>query len=199
MQEIVSPDVVMEAPKGPEILKPAFLYHASDDINISEFEPRAESIRDPAEGPVVFATPSKAFASMFIVKTNDTWTKKSRFGSDNSDVFVTVIADRERFLQRDKGGSIYTLSSETFETDPSKGMGKNEWVSSKPVKPVKNETYSSGLDAMIDLGVQVYFVDEAKFREIKEASDRRLDVVPLISGLRPENQARGVNVKELPS
>lgn len=51
----------------------------------------------------------------------------------------------------------------------------------------------------LSFGVQVYFVDEEKFREIKEASDRRLDVVPRIRGLKSENEIRGVNVKEFPS
>lgn len=191
-QETVPVDVAMEAPRKPEILKPDLLYHASSDTGILEFEPRAESTRDPSEGPVVFATPSEAFASMFIVKTDDSWTKKSRFGK----VFVTVIADRERFLQRDQGGSIYTLPSETFETDPSKGMGRNEWVSKRPVKPTRNDKYSLGLDAMMALGVQVYFVGKEKFREIKEAPDYGPGI---LRGLESENKARGVNVKELPS
>jgi len=189
-EEPVEAPLPIETTQIQEILKPEFLYHASSNSNIAEFEPRTESIRDPSEGPVVFGTPSKEGASMFIVPTDDKWTRKSRFNG----VYVTVIADRARFLALDKGGSIYTLPSETFDTDETKGMGKNEWVSKEPVKPTKREDYTSGLQAMLELGVQVYFVDEAKFIEIKDAPDHGLKV---ISELKSENEEKGINPKKI--
>jgi hypothetical protein len=49
-EEVFETTMTMETPKKQEVLKPEFLYHASINRNISEFEPRAESIRDPSEG-----------------------------------------------------------------------------------------------------------------------------------------------------
>jgi hypothetical protein len=127
---------------------------------------------------------------MFIVNTDDRWTKKSRFNG----VYVTVISDKDRFLALDKGGSIYTMSSETFATDESKGMGTNEWVSKKPVKPAKREDYESGLQAMLELGVQIYFVDEPTFVQIKTAPDHGFKI---ICDLKSENEEKGINHKKL--
>lgn len=45
--------------------RPKILYHASPNRSINVFEPRREKVRDPEEGPVVFATPDKALASAF--------------------------------------------------------------------------------------------------------------------------------------
>ncbi len=180
----------VEIPIKQESLKPEFLFHASPNRSIDEFEPRAVSVRDPREGPVVFGTPSKEGASMFIVNTDDNWTKKARFNG----VYVTVISDKERFLASDHGGSIYTLPSGAFYMDKTKVGGRNEWVSKEPVKPTRREDYESGLQAMLELGVQVYFVDEAKFQEIKNAPDHGFKA---ISELKSENEERGINPKKL--
>jgi len=190
VEEITETPMVIETPKKQEVLKPEFLYHASTNRSISQFEPRAESIRDANEGAVVFATPSKEFASMFIVNTDDRWTKKSRFNG----VYVTIISDKDRFLASDKGGSIYTMSSDTFTTDEGKGMGATEWVSKQPVKPTKKEDYESGLQAMLELGVQVYFVDESTFTQIKTAPDHGFKI---ICDLKSENEKKGINPKKL--
>ena len=37
-----------------------YLYHASNNKNIDVLKPRQESIRDPNEGPVVFASQDKS-------------------------------------------------------------------------------------------------------------------------------------------
>ena len=63
---------------------------------------------------------------------------------------------------------IYTLPSRTFETVPNKGMGKYEWVSKVPVKPILTETFESGLEAQKKLGVQVCFVGGDEFRRLQE-------------------------------
>lgn len=59
-----------------EVLKPAALYHASGNRDIEEFEPRNRHTRDRSEGPVVFGTPDKAVASMFLVHDDDRWSEK---------------------------------------------------------------------------------------------------------------------------
>ena len=61
--------------------KPKFLYHTSQNHDIGVLEPRAESVRDPNEGAVVFVTPNLPYATMFLVNSDDIWTSQSRFGS----------------------------------------------------------------------------------------------------------------------
>jgi len=48
---------IMEEEIGylPENMKPKVLYHASQNREIDVLEPRADTVRDKAEGPVVFA------------------------------------------------------------------------------------------------------------------------------------------------
>ncbi len=170
--------------KTPE--KPQFLYHASPNRDIQEFEPRAQSVRDPKEGPVVFATPSEVYASMFIVRTDDTWSEKGRF----NEVYYTVVSDRQRFEKMDKGGSIYVLPSDTFTTNETRSMGAAEWTSKEPVKPVSKTDYESGLEAMLQHGVQVYFVDKDIFQQIKDSNDHEFSI---LLKQQSENEKRGVN------
>lgn len=147
--------------------RPKVLYHGSQDINIEEFEPRSRSFRDPSEGPVVFATPDKAIATMFIVPSNDTWTHSGTFGG----VRYFVCSDRRKFEKLDTGGVVYIIDSEGFEYDPNKGLGDKEWTCNKPVRPIGEEVVKSALDAMIDLKVQVFFVDKETFNKIDKSSD----------------------------
>jgi len=148
-----------------ELDKPKFLYHSSSNSEITEFEPRAESIRDPEEGPVVFATPDKTYASMFIVPSNDKWTSKGRW---DSETWTHVIGDIERYKKLDKGGTIYKLDSETFESDENRNMHTIEWTSKDSVTPVGKETFPSGLKAMIELGVEVYAMPPKQFEQFRQ-------------------------------
>lgn len=167
------------------------LYHASQNRNIKVLEPRAESVRDKDEGLVVFATPDKILASIFLVPTNDSWTKSGLFGV----VHYFVCSDKNRFLKEDKGGAIYNLPSETFETDEMKGLGDREWTSKVPVKPVSIEMFESGLKAMLKLGVQVYFVTQQQFQDIKKSKDHGNSILRKSTS---ENQKLSLNVKEIP-
>lgn len=166
-----------------EIEKPPVLYHASLNKDVKEFEPRAETFRDPEEGPVVFATPDKAYASCFIVSgINDRWCQISVF---DGSIHVMIISDKERFLKIDKGGAIYALPSETFETDPEKSKTGREWTSREPVKPSDKTEYKTGLQAMIENDVQVYFVDRKTFERIQKSEDYGFEI---IKSLKSENQ-----------
>lgn len=169
--------------------KPKFLYHGSPNREIEEFEPRAETFRDIDEGPKIFATPDKAYASMFIVPVDDRWAQIATFEGVN----CIVISDKERFEELDHGSSIYTFSSETFNTDPEKSKTGREWTSDRNVKPIDKTVYESGLEAMIENGVQVYFVDKSTFEKIQRAEDYGLSI---LKRLKSENKRRGKNVIE---
>lgn len=174
--------------------KPPVVYHASQNPDIEEFTPQQGRVRDPDEGPVIFATPDKALASAFLVENhNDDWMVIGFY----SDVPVVVIrADREKFILKDKGGTIYNLPATSFDFDLNKGMGEREWTSRFPVKPIGKKKCSSALDEMVSNGVQVYFVTQSEFKAIKEAEDYGLGI---LKGLKSENQRRQRNISELPS
>lgn len=167
--------------------KPTHLYHASQNREIAEFEPRAETVRDPSEGPVVFATASISYASCFLVKIDNSWTQISQWG-DGPRVFI--CSDRTKFESLDKGGAIYTLSTDSFYLDPEKSS--SEWVSKVPVKPIQKEIYDSGLTAMLDHGVQVFFVSQEEFFNILKAEDQGYEIISnLQKAGRSENHRSG--------
>lgn len=178
------------APEARE--QPARLYHASPATEIEVFEPRNKTVRHPDEGPVVFATPDKASAMPHLFESKDNWTKHGRI---NGVHYILINSDRETFINNDKGGAVYELSGDGFYSDLSKGPAR-EWVNKSPVKPIAKEMMPSALDAMINHGVQVYFVDEATLNRFKEAkeTDQKIDV---LASLPSENQRRGVNIKEI--
>ncbi len=180
-----------EASTDKEKMKPTVLYHASSNRNIEILEPRAETVRDENEGPVVFASSDKANVTKFLVPTDDSWTRKMRFG----DTHVHVIRDRKRYEELDKGGAIYHLSPDGFSLDQTKVGGKNEWTSNTSVTPTEKEEYESGLEAQLDNGVQVYFVDEETFNRITQSEDHG---VAIIKGLVSENKLKNINPKEIP-
>ena len=164
--------------------KPSVLYHASECKTVDIFEPRKLTGRDPLEGPVVFATPDRAYASMFIVPSNDTWTRIGRYNEESgAGAWHIIINDCDRFTAADKGGSIYELPVELFNYYKNKNMGDIEWTSQIPVRPKSQTNYESGLEAMKELGINVYFVDDKTFSAIESASDYGRQIV---SGLTPE-------------
>ncbi len=172
--------------------KPEVLYISAQTSGIEELVPKDGNYRDENEGAVIFSTPDKALASAFLVKSHeDNWMKIGFF----EDIPVVVIkSDREKFIENDKGGTMYSVPSDTFDYDAHKGMGEKEWTSHEPVKPLSEIQYSSALDAMIENGIQVYFVDEPTFDAVKKADDYGYEI---ICGLTSENQKREQNIKSL--
>lgn len=170
--------------------KPDKLYHASSNRSIEKLAPRSEKIRDESEGPRVFATPDKRIASIFMASTDDSWTNSGAFNG----IPYIVISDRERFEKLDNGGAIYHLPNTTFESDPMKGLGELEWTSRENVEPTDKEEHESALKAMIDHGVQVYFVDAKTFADINASDDHGLSI---LKSLESENRRLGTNDVEL--
>lgn len=180
-----------EIPDTIEAVKPKVLYHASDNRNIESMEPKQESVRDPKEGPVVFATPDKAGVTKFLVPADDKWTRRGRFG----DVHYHLISDREKYSKADKGGTIYHLNPDTFERNLEFGGTRDEWTSKTAVKPIGREDYESGLQAQLESGVQVFFVDKETFEKIDKSDDHGNEI---IRGLKSDNELKNINPKEIP-
>ncbi|MFA6536464.1 MAG: hypothetical protein WC250_00440 [Candidatus Paceibacterota bacterium] len=168
--------------------KPPFLYHGSAHKHIEELEPRNESVRDPGEGPVVFATQELALATIFMAAG------VVESGKSGDVPYAVIVGTKEIFKRDDNGGHVYILPSASFEKDPNKGLGEYEWTSKKKIKPDKKIEYSSTLDAMVGKGVQVYFVDKDVHERIRESNDHGLEI---LKGLKSENQMTGVNIRSL--
>lgn len=151
----------------PKPEKPPVLFHASRNAEISVFEPRAEKTRDRNEGPRVFATPSRAMASIFIVDSDDSWVQS---GARDGLPYI-VISDEERFRKLDLGGVVYSLPNDTFENDPEKGLRELEWTSTVAVIPSDKEIVPSALEDMLRHGVKVYFVDKETYQRIRDSKD----------------------------
>ena len=194
--KVINPKGIIEAVeklnRNEKKEKPEVLYVSAQTPNIKELTPMKGNSRDVDEGAVIFSTPDKALASIFLIEGhNDSWTKISYYG----DIPCVVIRmDREEFLKRDKGGIMYEVPNNTFDYNPDLGMGEKEWTSRLSVKPAKETPYSSALDTMIKNGVQVYFVDTQKFNAIWEADDAGRSI---LSGLVSENKKRGVNIVDI--
>lgn len=171
--------------------KPQIVYHSSHNPNIEEFIPRDERVRDLSEGPVIFATPDKALASAFLIEDHsDDWTQ---IGFYNDVLVVVICSDRDRFIEKDKGGTIYALPSDSFNFNPDLGMGNREWTSHSNVKPINKIDYPSALDAMIENGAYVFFVDQKIFDAINRKNDYGADI--LLKSV-SENQSRGQDMSK---
>ncbi|MBU4453205.1 hypothetical protein KKH24_03010, partial [Patescibacteria group bacterium] len=68
---------------------------------------------------------------------------------------------------------------------------ENEWTCQVDVETKAETEYESTLDAMIENGVQVYFVNDEQFQEMTKLGFEKVDI---LKKLQSENQLRGVNV-----
>lgn len=174
--------------------KPQKLYRGMRERNKEFFDPQENvAKRDLHEDALVFATPDKACATMFLVpEASDSWTLKGCYDG----VWVHVISDEKLYRELDSGGSVYEITDvDDFYCDREKGMKESEWTSQKRVAPSTSEEYDNSVDAMMDNGVQVYFVDENTFLAIATADDKGAHI---LSTLQSENQKTGKNVIHIP-
>ena len=191
-----NPSLNTECPKSSETEKPPYLFHASSNRNVKEFEPRAESIRHPDEGPAVFAAETPEEVSVFLVPSNDSWSQKSAWRDEQGNrTSVSIYADRDRFEKNDRGGSIYQLPSDTFNLDEKFSGSSKEWTSKEPVKPHEKKDYSFGLQAMMDFGVRVYFVTKEQLLKIQQSEDHGYN---FLQTLESENEKLGETFQQPP-
>jgi hypothetical protein len=169
--------------------KPPLLYHGSPHGEIEEFEPKVSPGSGEKYGPLVYATPDEATARIFMMRVNGSWSA-GRFWNVP---YVLIPMSREEFLKNDKGGHVYVLSSEQFSSDPSRGLGEYEWASKEKVKPIEKKEYPSALQAVLESGVQVYFLDPETYKKTREANDHGFSI---LQQLESENQKQGIGVRE---
>ena len=141
-----------EKPQENNIEKPDFLYHGSSHKGVEEFEPRTSKGTGGKFGAMVYATPDLATASAFLAEVQKEWFA-GRFGDT---FYVLIPLPREEFIKSDKGGHIYVLPSDTFESDPERGLGEYEWASKISVKPIKKIGSFAGFFVVFIYPVNVF-------------------------------------------
>src|SRR3989344_8337198 len=157
-------------------MPPPFLYHGSPTGGLAALNPERRSGRRADEGPVVFATADLPFATMFMSpRRHDDWTRK---GAHNG-VWFEVVSDRARFLTEDTGGVVYKLSGSGFYQPEGYGM-RTEWVSKEPAPVLEELHFPSSLRAMVEHGVQVYFVDAETFARIDASDDHGYAIMQML-------------------
>lgn len=168
--------------------KPLLLYHGSPRGDIEKFEPRVSGGSGEQYGALVYAAPDMATASIFMAKVEGEWSA----GRFSGIPYALIPMSRDEFMKNDAGGFIYILPSDTFSFERGRGMGEYEWASKDKVVPIRKIQYSSALEAMLENGVQVYFVDQNIFRGIKKSEDHGLRILRQVQS---ENQKYGINAK----
>lgn len=107
------------------------------------------------------------------------------------DVAFICIWGLQDFKGKDLKGYLYVLPGESFEK-----IGKDyEWQSYKEVEPIEVKEYQDSILGMMELGVQVYFIQDEKIMDkIVENVGNRSNI---LKGLVSENQKQGKNIKLL--
>jgi len=178
------------AEKSPEKEKPPLLYHGSPH-KVEELEPRTKPHREKEGAKFVYATSEISDASMFMAKRLGLGLTGHFIVEEEKVAYAIIVWNREEFLKKDKGGHIHILPSDKFEPSSYEGMS-NEWVSKEDIKPIKTLEYDSALDAMLENEVQVYFVDEDLYQQIRRAEDHGYSI---LKSLESENKRRSINIK----
>ncbi|MFN7160132.1 MAG: hypothetical protein ACK4NC_00805 [Candidatus Gracilibacteria bacterium] len=171
--------------------KPFKLYYASTERGLVSIIPSSLRNRDEKEGDIVSATPSKAFAAAFLFQQGKDSCLSGCFGDM---VYFVYKGTKKEFMSLDKGGVLYEVSSDNFKCDPKFGLGLMEWVSDKPVTPLKSVAVDSILEEMIQQYVQVYFVDEETFSLCSTSQDHGRK---MLDEMTSENKKRNKNVRSL--
>lgn len=158
--------------------KPPFLYHGTLDGSIAEFEPRGAQER-PDEELAVYASPDFEIAAQSMANSF-----VSNGGILNGRKFVCIPMTREEFLEKDHGGVIYKLPSDSFDINEGKGFGGDkEWISKTAVKPLSHERFPSLLQKLLEQETEVYFIEPGMVPVITEAQNDPEKLEVILAGL----------------
>ena len=173
--------------------KQQYLYHGSERKNLYILKPRQKEYRSKEEGKVIFATQYKGLAATFIPRGHAIISVVSRKP-------VIIISNKKDFIRKDRGGAIYRFNkSPLFIRHKHKDylFGNYEFVARRNLKPIDKKVYDSSIDAMIDNGVIVYFVNRKQKKEYVKLIDggkpvRSSKLHAFFSKLKSENEKHGM-------
>jgi len=163
-------------------VKASIVYHGSKNIELITIKSMGIKKQNSQDAPRLYASPSKAVASVFIVPWDDSWAYFGKFSQEEPYSFV--CGDKNKFFEMDKGGAIYTLDAKSFVWR-NKGLRENECWISQDVVPLDKIILKSALDAMIENGVRVFFVDNETWQKIKKSPDRLNFIRQIVTTQKP--------------
>lgn len=173
-------------------MKPQKLYHGSSNkidgpLQVILRQDSPDHIHTRAS---VFATGRADVASIFMFQFNE---HIASIGLEQDIAYICIWGTPEEFSPRDKGGFLYVLPVTSFEK-----VGKEyEWQSFESVFPMEVRRHESVIQAMMQYGVQVYFINnEDVFDQIRDQKDNRSTI---LKDLTSENQTQGLNIKSFVS
>jgi hypothetical protein len=152
--------------------KPSVLYHGSTRKIEGALEPiLVKTSEDHLHDlPAVFSTEDIAAASMFMMPSDALFS----IGLEQGISYVCIWGTPEEFAEKDRGGYLYILPSETFVK---RGKGY-EWQSDVAVTPQEVRHYTSVLEAFKENGVRAYFInDDELFDRIQAHKEMRLEIL----------------------
>lgn len=138
------------------------LYHASQHKTLKALKPQRTLSNDKYIGDFVFATANRTMAIMYLVPPGIA----TLMNPDKNNPNIVICATVDEFTNRDHGGTIYELPSDSFADTPQEGLSEYEMVSSIPVQPLHKTTFDSSLKALLSAGIQVRFIDEPTFKSL---------------------------------
>jgi hypothetical protein len=145
------------------------LYHASPKKDLKMITPKRTLSKDIYIGDYVFATSDKRLAAMYLATKG----VAILLNTDYELPTIVICDDPKNYLLKDKGGAIYTVSAASFKKTPQIGLEKYEMVSKAAVQPIDKIIYTKSLDAMREMDIVIYFVDQTVFNKLVEAKDER--------------------------
>lgn len=162
--------------------RPEMLFHGSVCQDIDYLEPRGLTVRQADEGSVVFATPSRALASCFMIPWDDSFATLNVL-PDGSLHFTT--SDMQRLEESDQGGSIYSLLPHDFSCDENTGLQEYEWTSTVTQQPLHEEKHVSALQAMQKNGIQFIQMSQDEFDDFMQLDYAERSEVLLMKNGKP--------------
>ena len=159
---------------------PTTLLHGSPDTGIDILRPKPLDNRCNGR-PILFATQHFGLAAVFMQK------HQGRFACGrlpNDEIFY-LTNDKKGCIMEDHGGAIYVVPSSTFFCEAHISLGVDEWISYAAVRPLATFVFASALDAMLDFGVKVYFVDNATYSRYWRLTSCCAEWMAFFRSLRP--------------
>lgn len=161
--------------------KPEKLYHGSERLIEESLQPKIEkkTLDHVHKKPAVFATERIDIAALFMFPIETL----ASIGFEENIAYICIWGTAEEFKNKDRGGFIYVLPSDSFEK-----VGKEyEWQSFSAVEPIEVKNFKSVINGMIECGARVYFInDDDIFDQIRDNKDNRMLT---LKKLKPENRS----------
>lgn len=194
--------------------QPRVLFHGAGQ-KLDFIEPKSLSTRSDNEGDVVFATSHLGYATLFtfsVPRTSKKINMSIRLGSFDGGPLFVVCNNKKMWMKHDQGGYIHAVSSESFYVDLGfKGMTRKQWMSqaynsewgailewvSKEKVPVLYEfKIENTLNALLRLGVQMFFFDDETFKKYQSIKDEK-EMRDFMRNAQSENEIQSINYKPL--